>query len=215
MRTFTMILLLAMPASRKPAGNCDGLRGGTTTCCDRCGRHAACVEKTCQVVCEMKKETKTCWCVECQEICPLMPGCHHGCCECPPPPRCGHPKCVKKLVKKEYQVEVPVYKCVVRHLCPDCCNGGPTNSPERRPSSAQRPAPAIPPAPSVPCHPKTAESKIGGWPQEKNSILSFHLGHASDEWVAGPQLAAGRPATNRYPQPLDRCLLGVAVAAGL
>ncbi len=27
---------------------------------------------------------------------------------------------MKKLVKKEYQVEVPVYKCVVRHLCCEC-----------------------------------------------------------------------------------------------
>ncbi len=46
--------------------------------CDQCGRHVACVQTTCQVVCEIKKETKTCWCVECQEICPLMPGCHHA-----------------------------------------------------------------------------------------------------------------------------------------
>jgi hypothetical protein len=64
----------------------------------------------------MKKEKKTCWCVECQEICPLMPGCRDCCDKCPPP-RCGRPKTVKKLVKKEYEVEVPVYKCVVRHLC--------------------------------------------------------------------------------------------------
>ena len=35
-----------------------------------------------------------------------MPGCRDCCDKCPPP-RCGHPKCVKKLVKKEYQVEVP------------------------------------------------------------------------------------------------------------
>ena len=73
------------------------------------------------MVCEIKKETKTCWCVEEQEICTLLPGCHHDCDDCcQPPPRCGKPKCVKKLVKKEYQVETPVYKCVVRYVCPAC-----------------------------------------------------------------------------------------------
>jgi hypothetical protein len=81
--------------------------------CDQCGRYAPCVRKTCQVVCAVKKETKTGWSVEYEEICPLMPGCHHHGDDCPPPPRCGKPKCVKKLVKKETQVEVPVYKCVV------------------------------------------------------------------------------------------------------
>jgi hypothetical protein len=126
--------------------------------CDRCGCHAACVEKCCQVVCEVKKETKTCWRVECQEICPLMPGCHDGCSDCPPLPRCGRPKCVKKLVKKEYQVEVPVYKCVVRHLCPDCCKSGPTESPTTAPNPPSTPAtPPMPPAPSVPVPAPTAK----------------------------------------------------------
>jgi hypothetical protein len=160
MRTFTMIVLLTvLVLGSQPAIAAD-CAGGTTTCsdrcCDRCGRHAACVEKACQVVCEMKKETKTCWQVECKEMCPLMPGCHHGCCgscecKCPPPPRCGNPKCVKKLVKKEYQVEVPVYRCVVCHLCPDCCNGGSTDSPAVAPNPPSKPAaPALPPPPSVP-----------------------------------------------------------------
>lgn len=111
------------------------------TCCDRCGCHAACVQKTCQVVCEMTKETKTSWSVECKEICPLMPGCHHCGDEGPPPPRCGHPKCVKKLVKKEYSVEVPVYKCVVQLLCPDCCKRGLTDSPSTAPTLYRHPQP--------------------------------------------------------------------------
>ena len=105
MRTSAMILLLTVLVLGSRPATATDCAGGTTCCCDQCGRQVPCVEKTCQVVCEMKKETKTCWCVECQEICPLMPGCHHGCCDCPPPPRCGHPKCVKKAVKKEYQVE--------------------------------------------------------------------------------------------------------------
>ena len=116
MRTSAIILLATILAlGSRPTTATDG--AGGTICCDQCGRHVPCVEKTCQVVCEIKKETRTCWCVECQEICPLMPGCHRCCHECPPP-RCGHPRCAKKLVGKEYQVEVPVYKCVVRHLCP-------------------------------------------------------------------------------------------------
>ena len=185
MRTSAMILLLAMPAARKPAGNCDGLRQGETTCCDRCGRHAACVEKACQVVCEMKKETKTCWCVECQEICPLMPGCRHGCCECPPPPRCGHPKCVKKLVKKEYQVEVPVYKCVVLHLCPDCCNGGSTDSPQRgtQPSASTRLRRSRQ-RPRSRCRLQDG-SKIDGRPPETTSRTLPATPRAPRDWVAG------------------------------
>lgn len=127
---------------------------GEGTCCDRCGCHAACVQKVCQVVCEMKKETKTCWNVECQEVCPLMPGCRCGSCDCkcPPPPRCGNPKCVKKLVKKEYQVEKPVYRCVVKNLCADCCGGGSGGAvvPTSAPKMQVKPAPAIPPAPANP-----------------------------------------------------------------
>jgi hypothetical protein len=161
MRTSAMILLLAvMGLGGQPATAADcGSDTSATSCCSRCGRHAACVDTTCQVVCEMKKETKTCWCVECQEICPLMPGCHErcgchdGCKQCAPGPRCGHPKCVKKLVKKEYQVETPVYKCVVQHLCPDCCNGEatsevPTVAPPKAP--AERANPPMAPAPSAP-----------------------------------------------------------------
>ena len=150
MRKCALILLLTLPLfGSQPA--IATVCAGKMTCCDRCGRHAACVETCCQVVCEMKRETKTCWCIECKEICPLMPGCHHGRCECPPPPRCGHPKCVKKLVKKEYQVDVPVYKCVVLHLCPQCYNGGSTNAPSTAPTPPSPPtSPAIPPAPTVP-----------------------------------------------------------------
>jgi hypothetical protein len=119
--------------------------------CDQCGRRAACLQKTCQVVCGVKKETKTCWCVEQKEICPLMPGCHHHGDECPPPPRCGNPKCVKKLVKKEYQVDVPDYKCVVRNLCAECLEHGSTEVPSVAPQRpAQPPAPSGQPLPAPP-----------------------------------------------------------------
>ncbi len=121
------------------------------TCCDKCGCPCDCLQKTCQLVCEIKKEKKTCWCVEYQEFCTLMPGCPHLCDECADPPHCGRSKCVKKLVKKEYQVDVPVYKCVVRYLCPACSNGAPPNIPNAAPQPQSAPAaPVTPPVPPAP-----------------------------------------------------------------
>jgi hypothetical protein len=109
------------------------------------------------VVCEIKKETKTCWCVEYKEIGLLMPG-HRDCCDCDqcqPPPRCGRTKCVQKLVKKEYQVDVPVYKCVVRYVCPACLGGGSAAAPGAATKLPSAPAPspepsALPAPPSKP-----------------------------------------------------------------
>lgn len=146
--TATLILFVALGASGNFAVAGDA--NGGPNLCDRCGCHAACVQKTCQVVCETKKEIKTRWEVECKEICPLMPGCRDCCTGCPGPPRCGHSKCVKNLVKKEYTVDVPVYKCVVKYLCADCCTGTPA-----QPAAAPAPAPVgpaslVPPAPLPP-----------------------------------------------------------------
>lgn len=123
---------------------------GGPNCCAHCGRHACCAEKTCKVVCDVKKETKTSWSVECQDICTLLPGHHDRCDECQPPPRCGRQKTVKKLVKHEYQVEVPIYKCVVVHLCPACANGQTSSAP-----AAPLPAasPSVPPMPLPPLAP--------------------------------------------------------------
>ena len=159
MRTCAMTLLLAAAFgligqfARAADATCD-----STPCCDQCGCHSACLQKTCQVVCEMKKETKTCWNVECTEICPLMPGCRHCCDSCPPPPRCGNPKCVKKLVKKEYQVEKPVYKCVVCNLCPDCASAAPGgNVPTAAPSPPPAPSPSAAPLPPMPAPPSRVQ----------------------------------------------------------
>ena len=126
------VVLVAAVASRALAGD------GGPTCCAVCGRHVACAQKTCQVVCEVKKEKKSYWCVECEEICTLLPG-RRECGECSPPPRCGSSKCVKKLVKKESSVEVPVYKCVVLDLCPDCAAG--QSAPNAAPVAAAAPLP--------------------------------------------------------------------------
>ncbi len=143
----TLLGIWSCPATAADAG-------GTPCCdqrCDQCGRHVACLQKTCQVVCGVKKETKTCWCVEYQEICPLLPGCHQHCDQCPPPPRCGNPKCVKKLVKKEYQVEVPAYKCVVRNLCCECLEHGAAEVPSVAPNPpAASSGQPLPPPPTPP-----------------------------------------------------------------
>jgi hypothetical protein len=157
MRTYAITLLLAAAFGliSQRVGAAEAACDDSTPCCDQCGCHSACLQKTCQVVCEMKKETKSCWCVECTEICPLMPGCRQCCDDCPPPPRCGNPKTVKKLVKKEYQVEKPVYKCVVCNLCPECAGAAPNgNIPAVAPNPPPAPAPSadqsLPPMPPPP-----------------------------------------------------------------
>jgi hypothetical protein len=158
MRTLILnIALFTAPAlMAAPAAVADDACG--FACCDQCGRRCDCLQKTCQLVCEVKKEKKTCWCVDIQEFCTLMPACPHLCHQCPDPPHCGKEKCVKKLVKKEYEASVPVYKCVVRYVCPACLNGGAANPPNAAPSPPSAPtvAPAspAPPMPSPPSNPK-------------------------------------------------------------
>lgn len=70
---------LAAPTARAGDG-CGPESCGAPNHCARCGCHAACHERTCQVVCEMKTEIKTSWCVKCEEFAPLLPG--RRCCEC-------------------------------------------------------------------------------------------------------------------------------------
>lgn len=120
-------------------------------CCEtgRCGQGC----RDCQVVCEMKTVTRHVWVVECVPICPALPRCGHGdpCgCECGgcgkkvcqscggqsccdpckglptsvTPPKCGHQRTVKRLVRKEIECKVPVYKCVPVCRDPGCCDPG-------------------------------------------------------------------------------------------
>ena len=152
MRTTAFLFLIAVLGWATPSIAGKGDAGGPS-CCSNCGCQAACVKKTCQLVCDVKKEKKTYFCVECEEFCPLLPG-HRDCCnDCEKTPRCGHTKCVKKLVKKEYEVEIPVYKCVVVYLCPDCAAGespAPAADDAPAPSVPQQASPApLPPAPKA------------------------------------------------------------------
>ena len=101
-------------------GRCD-----KATCCACCGCTAPC-KKVCRVVCQMKEVEVTCWEVECEEFCVPLPrlcGRKAGACErdCVAPPKCGKVRCRKKLVKKKVTRKVPVYKCVVEHVCGKCC----------------------------------------------------------------------------------------------
>jgi hypothetical protein len=123
MRTFitNLALFAIIGLMVRPTGAADDTC--SLTCCDRCGRRCDCLQKTCQLVCDVKKEKKSCWCIEYLEFCTLMPACPHLCDQCcDAPPHCGKEKCVKKLVKKDYEISIPVYKCVVVRLCPACCN---------------------------------------------------------------------------------------------
>ena len=57
MRTFAMILLLAILVLGSRPATATDCAGGMTRC-DQCGCQAVCVQKTCQVVCEMKKRRR-------------------------------------------------------------------------------------------------------------------------------------------------------------
>jgi hypothetical protein len=116
----TVCLLLAMGAASRAE-----LIGHH---CPACGCHQLC--KRCKLETGTKKETKTEYCCECEDIC--IPGHSKKCgvkveCDCDGKhrtviwqPRCGHIRTIKKLVKKEVTKQVPAYKCVVEYYCPQC-----------------------------------------------------------------------------------------------
>jgi len=199
MRKLVILLSLAALAAIVSAASakddCGPAALGDPGCCARCERHAPCQKKTCQVVCEMKKEKKHKWAVECTEFCPLLPGCKDrsrdpgcgdpgcgdpGCADpgqgcggkCDPPPRCGRHKCVKKLVKKEYEVEVPVYKCVVQYLCDGCGKAEPA-APAAGPAPKAAAAPPLPPVPPAPPAPTNRSAAQGGRESSPTAAVRF------------------------------------------
>ena len=119
MRTSAVWVMIAVVGLARWPASLNAAEGEPNRCA-HCRQEACCVAKTCQIVCDVKKETKIAWSVECREVCPLLPGHHDSCDDGPPLPRCGHPRTVKILVKKEYQVDRPIYRCVVNYLCPQC-----------------------------------------------------------------------------------------------
>jgi hypothetical protein len=165
--SFTAALLLANVA--EAAGGC-----GTSACGIESHSCRSCNARTCKVVCEMVKVKKTVWVVECEEFCPMFPGCRpktchadcgEGCSEdlacgtcrgkdpCAAvqnrtivPPKCGKTRYRKKLVKKVVTCEVPVYRCVVADCCSTCGMGeaAPVAAP-----AASRKVPAVVPLPPL------------------------------------------------------------------
>jgi hypothetical protein len=176
--TLAIGTLLASPAVAD--NGCDA-----PACCSHCGCMAACKPVTCQVVAGVVKEKKYCWCVKEEEFSPLMPGCLpslHGafggllgglgcglckdcgdCGTCGPcchghemvPPQCGQVRTKRILVKKEYEIEVPVYKTVIKDLCSDCGADPAVIGPKPASGPAPGPAPA-PQAPGAPLPPPPA-----------------------------------------------------------
>ena len=160
-----MRLILSLMAVGLLAANAAEGAGGCGTADCRNPSHScrSCNAKTCQIVCEMVKVKKCVWVVECEQFCPMLPGCGPktcqtgcgqgcgggmecgSCCGKDPcealhkrrivPPKQGHARVRKKLVKKTITCEVPVYKCVVSDCCAGCSMG--EAAPVAAPAAAQ------------------------------------------------------------------------------
>ncbi len=108
---------------------------GEPNCCAHCRKVSPCQKQT-RVVREMKKVTRHTFEVQCDQVCSLKPtawfgfswlhaalgtACGQEAADCGEPlPEAGHCRTRKTLVRKEYVVEVPVYKCVVEYHCVPC-----------------------------------------------------------------------------------------------
>ncbi len=64
------------------------------------------------------------------------------------PPRCGHVRTRKRLMKKVITVEVPVYRCEVKYLCNECCQEEPVEAAPSEQAERTEPAP-LPPVTSA------------------------------------------------------------------
>jgi len=175
MRTFILSMAAALLAagSASAVERCGGPRDcgacGKSDCRVVCEMKT--VKKHCWVVeCEQLCPTlPKCpkWCWGCFSFCGgkcSKKACGSGCGEdacgagcgdacgkgCPSkrmvPPKCGKKRTVKKLVKKEYECEVPVYKCTACGACGSCGDGcGEEAAPPAMPAEA--PVPAVSRAP--------------------------------------------------------------------
>jgi hypothetical protein len=99
-------------------------------CCSMCGCHEH-VTAYCRATCEQKAVKETHYKVECEDFCPPGPSqcCGKECCSdgCDSwvhkiwKVSCSEVRTRKKLVKYETEKQVPVTKCTVVYLCPQCC----------------------------------------------------------------------------------------------
>lgn len=89
-----MRLILTLMAVSLLSANVAEAAGGCGTLACKIKSHSCrnCDAKTCQIVCEMAKVKKTVWVVECEEFCPMLPGCRPKACRTD----CG-PDCIEGL----------------------------------------------------------------------------------------------------------------------
>ena len=109
------------------------------------------------------------------------------------PPKCGHVRCRKKLVKKEITCEVPVYKCVVEYVCCDCCGpscGVCTEPAAPMPTATGAPAEAPIPAAPIPAAP--CPGPVAGLRPGCQLIAPWALDHLDC-------FLTGRPGDARHP----------------
>lgn len=112
--------------------------GPCGTCCPRC--HAYC-----QLTVTPDKEEKTCWEIECEEICiPAIRFPWEKCCE----PKCGTVISVRRLKKVTYECPTCKYEWTpVCASCGSCCGGAgaPQGAPPIAPPPPGELGPPVPP----------------------------------------------------------------------
>ncbi len=113
------------PVAPQPLPAAERVPRPTAAASVRCCPHCA----NCRVVRECRERKKTVWVVESEVVCPVLPAlprlwppvrcCEGACganercvCRTPAPVKCGKPRTVKRLVKKEVVYYEPRYRCV-------------------------------------------------------------------------------------------------------
>jgi hypothetical protein len=181
------LALLSGSALLGQAATCGGECGcgcsesGCSGCnsCEKCCPHCGCrLVPVCHTWCEPKKVTKHEYSCVCEEVCiPKPTCCCNKCCEACGEGACGCNACnngcsngcdegcgckcrvrdINKLVIHPCTKEVPVRKCSVEWVCPNCgknCQSGSCVAPSA-PAAPSQGTPA--PAPKVPMPPKTTD----------------------------------------------------------
>ncbi|GEM_PF-939199 len=91
------------------------------------------------------------------------------------PPQPGKARTIKKLVKKEYEVEKPVYKAVVKWVCADCVTAkacGDCGVSESGPTPAVEESKPLPQAPAPDPAPAAPEKKEGDQGAKQTALLA-------------------------------------------
>ena len=186
MRTLVISLAIGLlVATTATAGDCSPAACCENPgCCDKACKDSCCPRccsdrKTCKVECGVRLVKRHVWVVECNEMCPTLPGrdccrdrccksgdcdkcCENGCgCAKVDPceslknreyvqPKCMRSRCIKKLVKKEVLCEVPAYKCVPVCAKPAAACGCGEDGGAEEATPAEGAPEEAPPAPAAP-----------------------------------------------------------------